>query len=300
LTDLDPGAFATHRATVRDGLELAYVHEGAGGTPLLVLHGWPETRRIWWRNIGPLAAGGFEVIAPDLRGFGDSGLAPDDRYDTVASALDLQALVTEVLGHERITAAGGDFGGVIIEDMGLRFPGLIERQCLFNTIPPLLEPFAPTPEVRQAADYFRRQGRDADALAAELRTPEERRGYVAQFYGSRFWAAPGSFDRDAVAFMTEPFADAGKLRASFGLYESALGTRPLTAPPRLFERNPIPTLILYGPEDHVIPRNFPELMERAFEDAVGPFVAPRAGHFLQWERADLLNRALRAFLLAPA
>ena len=38
---------------------------------------------------------------PDLRGFGDSGLAPDDRYDTVASALDLHALVTEVLGHER-------------------------------------------------------------------------------------------------------------------------------------------------------------------------------------------------------
>jgi pimeloyl-ACP methyl ester carboxylesterase len=39
-----------------------------GGYPLLLIHGWPETRRIWWRNIGALADAGFDVIAPDLRG----------------------------------------------------------------------------------------------------------------------------------------------------------------------------------------------------------------------------------------
>ena len=55
-------------------MELAFVREGEGGFPLLLLHGWPETKRIWWRNIAPLAEAGFEVIAPDLRGFGDSGL----------------------------------------------------------------------------------------------------------------------------------------------------------------------------------------------------------------------------------
>ena len=73
--------FAVERATVRDGVDIAYVREGAGGYPLLLLHGWPETKRIWWRNIEPLAAAGFEVIVPDLRGFGDSGLAPDGFYD---------------------------------------------------------------------------------------------------------------------------------------------------------------------------------------------------------------------------
>ena len=60
-----------HATTVR-GFTQAFVHEGKGGVPLLLVHGWPETRRIWWRNIEPLAAAGFEVIAPDLRGFGDS------------------------------------------------------------------------------------------------------------------------------------------------------------------------------------------------------------------------------------
>ena len=46
-----------------------------------------------------------------------------------------------------------------------------------------------------AADYFIRQAHDADGLAAELDTPEKRRRYVAEFYGSRFWAAPGHVRR---------------------------------------------------------------------------------------------------------
>jgi pimeloyl-ACP methyl ester carboxylesterase len=146
-----------------------------------------------------------------------------------------------------------------------------------------------------AADYFLRQGRKADELAAELDTEDKRRRYIAQFYGPRFWASPGSFTREEVEFMTAPFADAEKLRASFGNYESALGSRPLSEPPRFFETNPVPTLILYGPDDHVIPRDFPERCEVVFTERVGPLIAPRAGHFLQWERADLLNQALIYF-----
>src|SRR4051794_41809586 len=86
--------------------ELAFDHAGRGGRPLLLIHGWPETRRIWERNVEPLAQAGFEVIAPDLRGFGDSPLAPDDRYDVAAHSADLAALVKE-LGHDRILACGG-------------------------------------------------------------------------------------------------------------------------------------------------------------------------------------------------
>ena len=48
-------AFAVHRAAVADGLNLAYLREGVGGYPLLLVHGYPETKRIWWRNVKPLA-----------------------------------------------------------------------------------------------------------------------------------------------------------------------------------------------------------------------------------------------------
>jgi pimeloyl-ACP methyl ester carboxylesterase len=201
-------------------------------------------------------------------------------------------------------AAGGDLGGAVIQDLGLRFEGLLERQCLFNTVLPIIPeayesagiPSEIPREVRAAADYFLRQGREADELTAELDTPEKRRRYIAQFYGPRFWAAPGTFSRADVDLMTEPFSDSEKLRAGFGNYESALGERPLSEPPRFFEKNPIPTLVLYGPEDHVIPRDFPERCEVVFTERIGPLLVPRAGHFLQWERADLLNQTLIYFM----
>jgi pimeloyl-ACP methyl ester carboxylesterase len=273
---------------------LAYDHAGQGGKPLLLLHGWPETRRIWERNVEPLADAGFEVIAPDLRGFGDSPLAPDDRYDVAAHSSDVAELARG-LGHERIVVCAGDLGGVVAQDLSLRFDGLVERLCLFNTIPPLLEGGPPPVprSTRMAADYFIRQSKDADGLAAELDTPDKRRRYVASFYGSRFWAAPGSFTREDVDRMTEPFADADRFRASIANYEYAGGPRQAPDPPRLLEPNPTPTLILYGPEDHVIMPDFPQRMEAAFPNRAGPFVVQGAGHFLQWERADVLNGALR-------
>jgi len=300
----DPAAFASHRAEVRTGVELAYVRENPGGFPLLLVHGWPETKRIWWRNIAPLAAAGFEVIVPDLRGFGDSGIPQDGFHDLAAHSRDLHALLHDVLGHERCATVGGDLGGGAIQDLALRFDGFVVRQVLFNCILPILPveyeaaglPLKPPPEVLQSADYFRRQGRDGDGLAAELDTPEKRRAYVATFYGPRWWATPGAFAREDVEFMTEPFADAAHLRAGFGNYESGVGTIPVSERPRFFEVSDVPTLALYGPDDHVMWRDFPERCEVAFRDLVGPFVVPRAGHFLQWERAELLNRTVTAFL----
>jgi pimeloyl-ACP methyl ester carboxylesterase len=302
--DLDANHFAVHHADLSTGVRVAHLREGAGGRPLLLLHGYPETMRIWWRNVAPLAAAGFEVIVPDLRGFGGSTVAPDGRYDPAAYARDLHALMTEVLHHEQCDVVGGDLGGVVAIDLALRFPGLVERLVLFNTVPPRLDeayraaniPDDPPRHLRPSADYFIRQGTDADALIAELDTPEKRRRYVAEFYGHRLWAAPGAFTPDAVDFMVEPFVDAEKLRHSWGIYEFVCGARPVVEIPLLFEPVHLPTLVLYGPEDHVVPRTFCERMEVAFPQCAGPFVIPGAGHFLQWERADLLNRALVGFL----
>ena len=187
----------------------------------------------------------------------------------------------------------------------LRFDGFVERQCLFNTVPPILpERLRGAPasrrevprDVRMAADYFVRQGRDADALAAELDTPEKRRRYIGQFYGSRFWAAPGTFRRADVDFMTEPFADADQLRAGFGIYETALGTRPAAEPPRLFETQPgadAAPVRARGPRH---PARLPRALRgRVHRARSGPFVVQGAGHFLQWERADVLNQSLVYF-----
>jgi pimeloyl-ACP methyl ester carboxylesterase len=307
MEELDPLAFTVRRARVR-GVDLAYLREGEGGVPLVLLHGWPETMRIWWRNVRPLADAGFEVIVPDLRGFGESSLAPDDLYDAVSQASDVEALVRDELGHARVVTCGGDLGGVVAQELALRFEGLVDRQVLFNTIPPLglqeryeaagVGDFRDARSL-QASDYFFRQGNYADVIASELDTPDKRRRYIATFYGPRFWAAPGTFDEDAVRFMAEPFGDEDSFRASLAVYESALGKRPVSPERPLWfgSGSDLPTLILYGPEDHVIPSSFPDLAAVAFREHVGPFFVPRAGHFLQWERASVLNQAIKHFCL---
>ncbi|HEX6312088.1 MAG TPA: alpha/beta hydrolase [Acidimicrobiia bacterium] len=300
----DPDAFEIHRREVRNGVALAYVREGEGGTPLLLIHGYPETKRIWWRNIAPLAAAGFEVIVPDLRGYGDSDLAADGFYDVAAFSLDLHALVHDVLGHERCAVAGGDVGGVVLRDLATRYPGFVDRLCVFNTLVMVSDDELAAAGIRpdedhatrQTADYFHRQGTDADALLAELDTPARRRAWVAAMYRQRLWAAPGHFGAADIDFMTEPFADPDRLRAAWGTYETAFGNRPMEDVPRLFEPCTVPALVLYGPEDHVVPKTFPDRARLAFTECVGPFVVPDAGYFLQWEQADVVNRSLTYFL----
>ncbi|GLY32176.1 alpha/beta hydrolase [Kineosporia sp. NBRC 101731] len=84
-----PGA--THHLTDLDSARLHHVSAGTGGSPILLVHGWPET---WWafRQLIPLLAGTHRVIAVDLRGFGDSR-ATDHDYGEAASAEDLHHLI---------------------------------------------------------------------------------------------------------------------------------------------------------------------------------------------------------------
>ena len=181
------------------------MREGEGGFPLLLLHGWPETMRIWWRNIRPLADAGFEVIVPDLRGFGSPGPAPDGFYDVAAQARDVEALVREELGHRAGGRRGGDLGGVVAQELALRSIGLVDRQVLFNTSrrrcwPTPVRGGGNTQATRRTrrgwpSDYFLRQANDADVVAAELDTRDKRVRYVGEMYGHRFWASPGGVRR---------------------------------------------------------------------------------------------------------
>ncbi|MGA5464163.1 alpha/beta fold hydrolase [Mycobacterium sp. NPDC050041] len=304
-----PDAFEIHRRHVpasehRDGLSLAFVHEGLGGYPLLLVHGYPETKRIWWRNIGPLATAGHEVIAPDLRGFGDSDLSADDVYDLAAWSRDLYLLVHDVLGHERCGVVCGDLGGAIAVDMVHRYPGFVDKLVYFNTVPPFVFDDFVAAGIDVAsilalgdgptADYRHLQGVTPDALAEELDSPAKRRRYIGGMYGHRLWASPGTFSAADTDFMTEPFDTEERMRAGWACYQLMHG-RPMSEPPILDRKVDVPTLILYGMDDHVIGPDFLHTCEVAFTDRTGPVVVPGAGHFLQWERADLLNPLVAAF-----
>ncbi len=286
------------KSTTTRGFTQAFVREGIGGKPVLLVHGWPETKRIWWRNITPLTEAGFEVIVPDLRGFGDSDVGPDGFHDVSSHARDLYSLVHDDLGHATVVAVGGDLGGPVIQDLSMRYPGFVERMVLFNSPIPYVKDAMAAMRTRppiEASDYFIRQGTDADGLATDLDTPDKRRRYIATFYMSRFWAHPGAFTSDDVDFMTEPFADGAKLRASWGAYESAFSETARSEPSAMAAPNPTPTVILFGTSDHVLYADFDRMCEVVFPNRVGPFLLRECGHFVQWERADILNNTVTAF-----
>jgi pimeloyl-ACP methyl ester carboxylesterase len=296
-SDTDPSRFETKFASPR-GFAQAFIHAGIGGTPVLLVHGWPETKRIWWRNVSELAEAGFEVIAPDLRGFGESSVGPDGYHDVASHSQDMYGLVHDEFGHESVIVVGGDLGGPVIQDLSLRYPGFVSRMVLFNSPVPFdAEKMAGmrTRPAREASDYFVRQGRDPDGLAAELATPEMRRRYIATFYGSRFWAHPGAFAPEAVEFMTEPWADGSKLRASFGAYESSFNENARSGPTAMAAPNPTPTMILFGQSDHVLYPEFDRMAATVFPNHVGPFLLRDCGHFVQWEAAHALNSAIIAW-----
>lgn len=279
--------------------ERSQTHTDKQNTPALVcVHGWPETKRIFWKVIAPFAQAGFDVIVPDLRGFGDSDVSPDGLHDVVAHAHDLFALIHDHLGYSRVVLLGGDLGGPVIQEIAMRYPSWVDRMIIFNSpLPYNKEKMAGmnTRASRESADYYFRQGQDADALARELASPEQRRSYIATFYTSRFWAHPGSFTPEEVDFHTEPFADAEKLRASFGNYESVFDPAKRSDAPMMGPNSHTETLILFGTSDHVMYPDFDRMASVVFSQHVGPFLLRDCGHFVPWEAPHQLVSGTVAF-----
>ncbi|QGQ20509.1 alpha/beta fold hydrolase [Cellulomonas sp. JZ18] len=100
-------AVAHHTAAI-NGAQIHYVTAGSTGSPVLLVHGFPET---WWafHRLIPLLAEAHRVVAVDLRGFGDSSTADDD-HDSATAAEDLHGLI-EHLGWGRVHVTAQDISG---------------------------------------------------------------------------------------------------------------------------------------------------------------------------------------------
>src|SRR5439155_20638906 len=95
-----------------NGLTFAVLDEGEG-QPVLLLHGFPDSSRLWRNQVPALVAAGYRVIAPDLRGFGESDKPENvDDYNILNIAADVFGIL-DALGVERTHVVGHDWGAVI-------------------------------------------------------------------------------------------------------------------------------------------------------------------------------------------
>src|SRR5215470_4480313 len=123
-----PDSFAHHFANL-DGVRIHYVTHGTG-RPVVLLHGWPQT---WyeWRRVMPLLADRYTLIAPDLRGLGDSS-RPSSGYDKKTVANDVWLLMRQHLRHEKLIAVGHDWGTAVAFRLAAEHPEAVTHLVLLD------------------------------------------------------------------------------------------------------------------------------------------------------------------------
>ncbi|WP_223623855.1 alpha/beta fold hydrolase [Microbacterium sp. EST19A] len=117
-----------------DGTRIAAEVRG-DGDPVLLLHGYPETKAMW-RDVAEALASDHSVVAADLRGYGDSAKPRGDHYAKRDMARDQVALMRE-LGFERFAVVGHDRGGRVGHRMALDHPDAVTRLAVLDIVPTL-------------------------------------------------------------------------------------------------------------------------------------------------------------------
>ncbi|WP_346041195.1 alpha/beta hydrolase [Actinomadura chokoriensis] len=125
--------FEYKRVPVADGVSLN-VAVGGSGSPIVLLHGFPQTH-LMWRHVAEDLAADHTVICPDLRGYGASD-KPDGDYSKRVMAADIVALA-RALGHERFALAGHDRGALVAFRAGLDHPDVITHLACLDVLPTL-------------------------------------------------------------------------------------------------------------------------------------------------------------------
>lgn len=129
--------FDHRRVTVADGVTLSAAVAGSG-SPVVLLHGFPQTH-LMWRHVAADLAADHTVICPDLRGYGDSDKPADTdgtAYSKRTMAADVVALA-RALGHERFALAGHDRGALVAVRAGLDHPGTVTHLAALDVLPTL-------------------------------------------------------------------------------------------------------------------------------------------------------------------
>jgi pimeloyl-ACP methyl ester carboxylesterase len=265
----------------------------ADGPLALCLHGYPDTARTW-RHLGPaLAERGFRVVAPYMRGYAPTGLAPDGCYQVGALARDAAHLHQALGGDERAVLVGHDWGAAATYVAGAD-PQPRFRRLVTMAVPPnraLLAPASPGVVVRQLRMswymFFNLLPRLSEESLERL-IP-------------RLWAAwsPGYDAREDVADVLKAVRDPVSRNAALRYYRATLlpwtRSREYAAEEaRGFDVPDVPLLYLHGEDDGCIQAEIARGSERVLPPHSRVEIVPGAGHFLHLERPAEVNGRIAA------
>lgn len=280
----------SHVMVTAGALDVAVeLHGPEGGTPVILLHGFPDDVRTYDGMVGPLAAGGFRVVVPYLRGYGPTrfrdATTPRSGQQAALGA-DLLALM-DALGIGRALLAGYDWGGraacIVAALWPERVIGLVSGAGYnIQDIPHALRPADPDREYRYWYQWYLHTERGVAGLT------ENRAAFCRKLWD--LWSptyplTDAEYARTAASFDNPDFV-ATVVQSYRHRHQAAPGDPALEwIEERLAGQPPItvPTMVLHGAEDGVDP---PENSVGCARHFAGPFrrmVLPGAGHFLPRE-----------------
>jgi pimeloyl-ACP methyl ester carboxylesterase len=296
----NPPCPVTHRFTQINGVRLHYVEaqptteKGSDSTSsklCLMLHGFPEFWYSWRHQVPALAAAGFRVLVPDLRGYNLSDKPPG------VWAYRLDALVGDVLGliahagAERAAIAGHDWGGVLAWHLAMYHPQMVEKLIILN---------APHP-----AAYWREMRAGKQLLKSwyvlffQVPTVPELLLGVGDFdWLDRMLrhqpVHAGAFGPEDVRRYKKALARPGALTAALNYYRAALRHRPRHAARENAPIN-VPVLLVWGERDAYLSVRLTEGLS-AWVPNLRVVRIPDASHWVQNDVPERVNRLMIDFL----
>jgi pimeloyl-ACP methyl ester carboxylesterase len=276
----------THHQADVNGAQLHFVSAGTSGSPILLVHGWPET---WWafRKVMPMLAAEHRVFAVDLRGFGDSSTA-DGSYDAATSAEDLHHLV-EQLGIGPVHVLCQDISG----GLGFRFAATHPDDVLsVIAVETTLAGFG----LESLADVNHGGSWHVGFLGAPgvptMLLPGHERELIADWAYPMMTAVPGSITEADIDEFTRTYARPNGWRGTEGLYQSIFTDAGQTR--ALAESQPLAVPVL------TVGAFSAPLTEQTFRQvAAGSVTSVRlegVGHLVAQEAPDALSAAILKFV----
>jgi pimeloyl-ACP methyl ester carboxylesterase len=278
-----------HDEIVANGARFHVARTGQGPT-LLLLHGWPE---FWltWEPVMQRLADRFTLIAPDLRGFGDSDNPPGP-YGADGHADDLLALL-DAMGQDKVGVVGHDVGGAVMQVLARRAPQRLNALFFFDFVHPGVGARMGAPDRLNEIWYQSfHQMPFAPALVGASR--DTCRAYIGHFL--RHWSHRKDAFDDVLEVWIDNFLKPGNLAGGFAWYQGAhagriammRGDAP-TLPPIA-----VPTCVRWGAQDTVLLADWVDRLGETFVD-LDCALFPGVGHFPHREDPDRAAAEIAGF-----
>ncbi|WP_248960962.1 alpha/beta fold hydrolase [Sphaerisporangium perillae] len=274
-----------HRAEV-NGTTLHYVAAGTSGSPILLVHGFPET---WWtfHKLIPLLAVAHRVFAVDLRGFGDSDNGPGE-YDSTTSAEDLHLLIAH-LGVGPVHLTGQDISGATVFRLATTHP---EDVLSLTAIEMGLAGFG----LEALADVTRGGAWHIGVLAApgipELLLARREREFLSQYAFPAMNATPGAITDADIDEFARTYSRPDGWRGAIGLYQSMLREGPQIRALAESTRLKRPVLAVGAGGGPFTART----MSQAASTEISSVQLGGVGHYAAMEAPEALAKAVLGFI----